>query len=128
MPGTGIPVILQTQTKTPLNIVSNGRIYTEETEMDPGKLPEIPRQGYEEATEIEGLGRKQVNKLICGINNKITRNAHKIRVVDINPCGIIRIGLKGVSVDCPVARLIIQHLVLRILKKNMPGIRNVVCC
>ncbi|OQC23190.1 MAG: Fe/S biogenesis protein NfuA [Deltaproteobacteria bacterium ADurb.Bin072] len=48
-----------------------------------------------------------------------------MELVDVSPDGIIQVRLKGACHGCPMATMTLKSLIERVLKKEVPGVKEV---
>ena len=67
----------------------------------------------------------QVEKALAKTRNVLQSDGGDVELVDVSPDGIIQVRLKGACHGCPMATMTLKSLIERVLKKEVPGVKEV---
>jgi len=67
----------------------------------------------------------QVEKALEKTRNVLRSDGGDVELVDVSPDGIIQVRLKGACHGCPMATMTLKSLIERVLKKEVPGVKEV---
>lgn len=70
--------------------------------------------------------REQVEDIFDRINLKLNEKESYIELIDVDENGIVRIKANGICSECPMSIMMLQFLILKLLKKKIPIITNVI--
>lgn len=68
---------------------------------------------------------EQVAKAIEQTRSVLQSDGGDVELVDVSPDGIVQVRLKGACRGCPMATMTLKSLIERVLKKDVPGVKEV---
>lgn len=68
---------------------------------------------------------EQVAKAIEQTRSVLQSDGGDVELVDVSPDGIVQVRLKGACHGCPMATMTLKSLIERVLKKDVPGVKEV---
>ncbi len=68
---------------------------------------------------------EQVEKALAKTRTVLQGDGGDVELVDVSPDGIIQVRLKGACHGCPMATMTLKSLIERVLKKEVPGVKEV---
>ena len=71
------------------------------------------------------LSFEQVEKALAKTRTVLQGDGGDVELVDVSPDGIIQVRLKGACHGCPMATMTLKSLIERVLKKEVPGVKEV---
>ncbi|MFH1368405.1 MAG: NifU family protein [Elusimicrobiota bacterium] len=72
------------------------------------------------------MDKAQVEKVLEKIRPNLQADGGDIQLVDVTSDGIVKVKLQGACGCCPMATMTLQQGVARVLKKEIPEIKDVV--
>ncbi|MCX5781343.1 MAG: NifU family protein [Elusimicrobia bacterium] len=69
--------------------------------------------------------RDKVEKAIAKIRPHLQMDGGDIELVDVSADGVVKVRLKGACSGCPMSALTMQNGVARVLKEEVPEIKEV---
>lgn len=72
------------------------------------------------------MNREQVEKVLEKVRPNLQADGGNIELVDVTADGIVKVKLTGACGCCPMATMTLQQGVARVLKKEIPEIKDVV--
>lgn len=72
------------------------------------------------------MDKAQVLKVLDKVRPSLQADGGDIELVDVTSDGIVKVKLKGACGCCPMATMTLQQGVARVLKKEIPEIKEVV--
>lgn len=70
--------------------------------------------------------KEKIEEILEKFRNTLVKKNSNIRLADIKSNGTVSIELTGLSRICPMVQFMMQFYLDKILKKKVPGVRNVV--
>ncbi|HPI94203.1 MAG TPA: NifU family protein [Deltaproteobacteria bacterium] len=67
----------------------------------------------------------QVEKALEKTRAVLRGDGGDVELVDVSPDGVIQVRLKGACHGCPMATMTLKSLIERVLKKEVPGVKEV---
>ncbi len=67
----------------------------------------------------------QVEKALEKTRSVLRSDGGDVELVDVSLDGIIQVRLKGACHGCPMATMTLKSLIERVLKKEVPGVKEV---
>ncbi len=68
---------------------------------------------------------EQVQKALDKTRSVLKRDGGDVELVDVSPDGIVQVRLKGACNGCPMATMTLKTIIERVLKKEVPEIKEV---
>jgi len=69
--------------------------------------------------------REKVEAVLAQIRPALQADGGDVELVDVNE-GVVRLKLKGACAGCPMATMTLKHGIERVLKEQMPEVKEVV--
>ena len=69
--------------------------------------------------------REKVETALEKIRPALQRDGGDVELVDVND-GVVKLRLTGACVGCPMATMTLQHGIERVLKEQLPEIKEVI--
>ena len=69
--------------------------------------------------------REKVEAALAQIRPALQADGGDVELVDVNE-GVVKLKLKGACAGCPMASMTLQHGIERILKEQVPEVKEVV--
>ena len=69
--------------------------------------------------------KEKVAEVLAQIRPALQADGGDVELVDVND-GVIKLKLKGACAGCPMATMTLQHRIERILKEQIPEIKEVI--
>ena len=70
--------------------------------------------------------KEQVEKIIQKIRPQLQMDGGDIELVDVTPDGVVKVRLKGACGTCPMSMMTLKMGVERVIKQELPEIKEVV--
>jgi len=70
--------------------------------------------------------RDKVEKVLAKIRPALQADGGDIELVDVTPDGVVKVKLTGACGCCPMSQMTLKMGVERAIKKEVPGIKEVV--
>ncbi len=70
--------------------------------------------------------REQVEQALLKIRPALQRDGGDVEVVDVTEDGVVRVKLTGACHGCPMATMTLKQGIERVLKQEIPAIKEVV--
>lgn len=71
------------------------------------------------------IDRKLVEKALDMTRNALRGDGGDVELLDVTDDGIVQVRLKGACSGCPMATMTVKSLIERVLKKEVPGVKEV---
>jgi len=71
------------------------------------------------------LSFEQVEKALDKTRTILNSDGGDVELVDVSPDGVVHVRLKGACNGCPMATMTLKSLIERVLKKEVPDIKEV---
>ncbi|MDT8272388.1 MAG: NifU family protein [Desulfomonilia bacterium] len=71
------------------------------------------------------LNKSDVEKALDNARTVLRRDGGDVELVNISDEGIVQVRLKGACHGCPMASMTLKSLIERVLKKEIPEIKEV---
>lgn len=69
--------------------------------------------------------KEKVEKALAKIRPHLQADGGDVELVDVSPDGVVKVRLKGACGCCPMAAMTLQSGVTRVLKQEVPEIKEV---
>lgn len=69
--------------------------------------------------------REKVEAVLAQVRPALQADGGDVELVDVNE-GVVKLKLKGACAGCPMASMTLQHGIERILKEQIPEVKEVV--
>ena len=69
--------------------------------------------------------REKVEEVLAKIRPALQADGGDVELVDVNQ-GVVKLKLKGACAGCPVATMTLRHGIERVLKEQIPEVKEVV--
>lgn len=69
--------------------------------------------------------KEKVEAVLAQIRPALQADGGDVELVDVNE-GVVKLRLKGACAGCPVATMTLKHGIERVLKEQMPEVKEVV--
>ena len=69
--------------------------------------------------------KEKVEAVLAQVRPALQADGGDVELVDVNE-GVVRLKLKGVCAGCPMATMTLKHGIERILKEQIPEIKEVI--
>lgn len=70
--------------------------------------------------------REQIEAALAQLRPSLQPDGGDVKLLDISPDGVVRVGLTGSCAGCPMSRLLLQIKIEQTLKQNLPSVTRVV--
>ncbi len=70
--------------------------------------------------------KEKVEEVLSKIRPFLQRDGGDVELVDVNDSGLVKVRLKGACSGCPGAKITLKQGVERILKQEIPEVKEVV--
>ena len=70
--------------------------------------------------------RDKVEKVLAKIRPALQADGGDIELVDVTPDGVVKVKLTGACGCCPMSQMTLKMGVERALKKEVPGVKEVI--
>lgn len=70
--------------------------------------------------------KKDVEKIIKNIRGALQADGGDIELIDVTKDGVVKVALRGACAHCPMSTLTLKNFVEKALKKEIPGIKEVI--
>jgi Fe-S cluster biogenesis protein NfuA len=71
------------------------------------------------------IDRKRVEKALDMTRNALRGDGGDVELLEVTDDGIVQVRLKGACSGCPMATMTVKSLIERVLKKEVPGVKEV---
>jgi Fe-S cluster biogenesis protein NfuA len=71
------------------------------------------------------IDRKLVEKALDMTRNALRGDGGDVELLEVTDDGIVQVRLKGACSGCPMATMTVKSLIERVLKKEVPGVKEV---
>ena len=69
--------------------------------------------------------KREVEAILAQVRPALQSDGGDVELVDVNE-GIVRLKLKGACAGCPMATMTLRHGIERILKEQIPEVKEVI--
>ena len=69
--------------------------------------------------------KEKVEAVLAQVRSALQADGGDVELVDVNE-GIVRLKLKGACAGCPMATMTLRHGIERILKEQIPEVKEVI--
>jgi len=70
--------------------------------------------------------REQVEKTLEKVRGMLAADGGNVELIDISPDGVVKVKLTGACGCCPVSQMTLKMGIERILKQEVPGVKEVI--
>ena len=70
--------------------------------------------------------REKVEKLLAEIRTALQQDGGDVDLVDVDSEGVVKVRLKGACAGCPMSTLTLKNGIERVLKEQIPEVKEVV--
>jgi len=70
--------------------------------------------------------KEKVEGILEKIRLSLQAEGGDVELVDVSPEGVVKVKLKGACAGCPMSQLTLKMGIERMLKREVPGIKEVV--
>lgn len=70
--------------------------------------------------------KEKVEGILEKIRLSLQAEGGDVELVDVSPEGVVKVKLKGACAGCPMSQLTLKMGIEKILKREVPGIKEVV--
>lgn len=70
--------------------------------------------------------REQIEAALAELRPSLNLDGGDVKLLDISPDGVVRVGLTGCCAGCPLSRLLLQVGIEQSLKARLPEVTRVV--
>lgn len=70
--------------------------------------------------------REQVEKVLQEIRGFLQADGGDVELVDVDESGVVKVRLQGACFGCPMSMITLKESIERILKKEVPEVKEVV--
>ena len=72
--------------------------------------------------------KEEVQKAIDLIRPSLQADGGDVELVDVSEDGIVKVKLTGACHGCPMSQMTLKMGIEKMIKKQIPDIKEVVCC
>jgi Fe-S cluster biogenesis protein NfuA len=70
--------------------------------------------------------REQVENVLKKIKPSLQADGGDVELVDVSPDGVIKVRLKGACGSCPMSQMTLKMGIERLIKQEIPSVKEVV--
>ena len=70
--------------------------------------------------------KERVEKVLDTVRPSLLADGGNVELVDVTPDGIVKVKLTGACLGCPMSQMTLKMGIGRVLKKEMPEVKEVV--
>jgi Fe-S cluster biogenesis protein NfuA len=70
--------------------------------------------------------REKVEKLLAEIRTALQQDGGDVELVDVDSEGVVKVRLKGACAGCPMSTMTLKNGIERVLKEQIPEVKEVV--
>ena len=70
--------------------------------------------------------KEKVEEALAKVRPFLQRDGGDVQLVDVSESGVVKVRLKGACSGCPGAKITLKQGIERVLKQEVPGVKEVV--